>query len=258
MFAFCFEGVGCFKKLFCLRIISWDYISYLHDSACDGSGFIEGNNLSFAGHFLSSCSFKQDSILCTNSVADHNCNRSRKSKRTRTADYQNRNCTCYRITDSLSNKKPDNKGHCRNSNNSWNKYSRNLICNFSDRSLSCCGITYHADNSCEGSVLTNAGSFANKEARSVYCSSRNSASGLFFNWKTFTCEGCFVYGTLTFNYNSINRNTVAWANNKMVPDFDFFNRHCFFGSISSSSFNKYRSFRSHLHQRLKGICSFSF
>ena len=258
MFAFCFECVSCFKKIFGLSIISWDYISYLHDSACDGSGFIEGNNLSFAGHFLGSGCLKQDSVFCTNSVADHNRNRSRKSKRTRTADYQNRNCACHCITNGLSNKKPDNKSHCRNSNNSWNKYSRNLICNFSDRSLSCCGITYHADNSCKGSVFTNTGSFANKEARSVDRSGRNSASSLLFYRKTFASEGCFVYCTLSFNYNSINRNTVAWANNKMVPDFDFFNRHCFFGSISSSSFNKYRSFRSHLHKRLKGVCSFSF
>ena len=89
---------------------------------------------------------KQDSMLCTHTISNHDGNRSCKSKCTRTADNQNGNRSCKRISYRSSYEHPDHKCHDCNADNDWYKYAGYFICDLRNRRFRCRCITYHMND----------------------------------------------------------------------------------------------------------------
>ena len=132
-------------------------ISHTWFALCDRTGLIECHDLYLACFLQRNGRLKQDSMLCTHTISDHDGNRSCKSKCTRTADNQNGNRSCKRISYRSSYKHPDHK--CRDGNTDHNryKYAGYLICHLRNRRLRRRRVTYHMDNLRQRCILTDTG-----------------------------------------------------------------------------------------------------
>ena len=163
MFALFLQRIGNCQKFRFTPAIYRNHIRNLRFSLCNRSGFIQCHNLCFPGFLQRYSRLKENTVFGAHSVADHDGNRCSKAKCTRTTDNQHRNSSCQSKTNCMTGDKPYDNGYHRNYNNSRNKYTGNLVCNFCNRCLCCSSITYHLNDLRKSSVLTDSCSFtANK------------------------------------------------------------------------------------------------
>ena len=121
-------------------------IRYTRFTLRDRTSLIECNDLYLACLLQRNGRLKQDSMLCTHTISNHDGNRSCKSKCTRTADNQNGNRSCKRISYRSSYEHPDHKCHDCNADNDWYKYAGYFICDLRNRRFRCRCITYHMND----------------------------------------------------------------------------------------------------------------
>ena len=89
------------------------YIRNNRSTLCYCSRLIEDDYSCLACLLQSCCSLKQDTVLCTHSISNHDRNRCGKSQRTRAADHKYRYSSRQRVANFLSGNKPyDHSNHC--------------------------------------------------------------------------------------------------------------------------------------------------
>ena len=253
MFTFFLQSAGKCEKFCLCNSLCRKNISYFRLTACNGSGFIQCDDLDFSCFLKRNCCFEKNSILGTHTVTDHNGNRCCKAKCTGTADNQHGNSSCQCITKRMACKKPDDRcDHC-NGDHCRYKHSGNTVCDLCDRCLCGCRVTDHFDDLGKGGILSDSGCFTFDKSGLVHSCRRNHISGFFVNRNTFTSQRGFVNCSSSFQDYSVYRNILSRADNKSFSLLNLFNRNGKFLSVSYYNC----SFRSQLHEAFQCIGCFS-
>ncbi len=87
MFTFLFQANGQTKQLIFTDANRWYQFGDCWLAAGDGAGFIQCHNLNLTGFFERCGCFEQNSMFCSNAIADHNGNRRCQTQRTGAADH---------------------------------------------------------------------------------------------------------------------------------------------------------------------------
>ena len=85
MLRFCLKRIGACQELIFRDTLRRDDIRHFRLAACDSTGLIHDHDLRSAGLFQRCSRFKHYTVLGSESVADHDRDRSRKSERARAA-----------------------------------------------------------------------------------------------------------------------------------------------------------------------------
>ena len=254
MFAFFLQCTGQSEKLCFCNSLCRENICYLRLTACNGSGFIQCDDLDFSCFLQGNGCFEKDSVFGTHTVADHNGNRCCKAKCAGAADDQNGNSPCQSITEGLSCKKPDDRcdhcdcDHCRY------KHTGNTVCDLCDRCLGGCRITDHFDDLGKGGILSDSGRFAFDKSGLIHSCRRNHISGFFINRDTLAGQCGFIDCGGSFQDHSVHRNILSRADDKGFSFLNLLNRN---GKFLSLSYHD-RSFGCQLHKAFKRIRCLSF
>ena len=249
MLAPSFQGICNIHELFFWNAFcGYDVCNY-RVSACYGSGFIQNNHI-YLTHFLQRLGcLEQNSLLGSNAISYHDCNRCRKSQRTRTTDHQNSDCPFKGIARGLSNSHPNYKRKSRKCNYNRNKDSGHLIRNLGNRCLCCRGVTDHLDDFGEGRIFTYMGGSAFYISGLVNGRCGHLVARSFINRNGFACEGRLVNCGCALQYHTVHRNPLAGFNNENVIHHNLLCRN---GDFISVSYNEC-SIRGKCHEAFKRI-----
>ena len=220
---FCFRNSVCREK-----------VSHFRLSACDGTCFVECDDLYFASFFERNCCFEEDAVLCAHAVADHNRNRSGKAKCARAADDKNGNSAGKCVAEFMSGQKPDNGCNDRNCDDCRYKNTGNTVCDLSNRCFGGCGITDHFDDLGECGVFAYTGCFAFDKSGLVDGGSGNKITGSFVNRDAFAGQCRFVDGAGTFDDHTVDRNVLTRAYDENITFFDLFDRNGGFLTVTEN------------------------
>ena len=111
MLALFLQGVGQLQKLRLIDALCRENVRSLRFAACDGSGLIQGYDLSLAGGLQGCCSLEHDAVFRAHSISYHDGYGRRQSQGTGTADNQYGDTSCQREAYALSCQQPDDNGH---------------------------------------------------------------------------------------------------------------------------------------------------
>ena len=254
MLTFFLKGVGLDEKIIFGYVICRENVCDFRMTACDGSGFVKGDNLDFSSLLKGNSIFEKNSVPGPHSVSNHNCDRSGKAKGTGAADHKNGDSSCKGISEFMAGKQPDNGGYNCNCDNSRDKNTGNAVSNLGNWSLGGCSIADHFNDLGECGVLTHTGGFTFDKTRLIYCGCGNKISGSFVNRDAFSCKRGFIHCTGTFDDHTVYRNVFTRAYYEDVSFYHLVNGNCGFAVISDDN----SSLWCKLHQALQGICGFSF
>ena len=246
MLAFFLKSIGKGEKLLFGDAFCWENVRHLRLSACDGSGFVKGNNLDLSSLLKRNSSFEKNAVFGTHSVTYHNGNRGGKAKGTGAADHKHGNSSCKSVAEFMSGKQPDNGGDNGNGDNSRHENTGNPVCDFGNRSLGGSCVADHFDDLGECGIFPYAGCLTFDETGLVYSGSRNPVSCCFIYREAFSCKGSLVYCTGAFQDHAVNGNAFAGTYNKHIAFYHLVNGNSGFRTVSDDC----GSFGSKLHQTL--------
>ena len=115
------------------RNVKSDYIRDKGLTLCQSAGFIYHNRIDFVRRLQRLAGLYQNAVFSAFTRADHNCNRSGKTQRAGTADYQNRNGYGKCKLNRRAVHKPKTSRRYRNANYRRYKNARNFISQFCNR-----------------------------------------------------------------------------------------------------------------------------
>ena len=206
-------------------------IRYTRFTLRDRTGLIECNDLYLACLLQRNGRLKQDSMLCTHTISNHDGNRSCKSKCTRTADNQNGNRSCKRISYRSSYKHPNYKCHDCNADNDRYKYTGHFICDLRNRRFRCRCITDHMNDLRQRRILADTGCLTEQISGLIECRSRYWIARILVNRDTLSGQCGFIDCTVSFLNKSIHRNILTRTDCKQIADMELLDWHCLLHTI---------------------------
>ena len=254
MFAFFLQCTGkCEKFCFCDSLCRKN-IGYFRLAACNGSGFIQCDDLDFSGFLKRNGCLEKNAVLGTHTVTDHNGNRCCKTKCTGAADNQHGNSSCQCITKRMPGKKPDNGcDHC-NGDHCRYKHTGNTVCDLCNRCLGGCRVADHLDNLGKGGILSHSGCFTFDKSGLVHSCRGNHISGFFVHRNTLSGQRRFIDCSSSFQDHSIHRNILSRADSKSFSFLNLFDGNGKFLPVSYYN----RSFWCQFHKAFQCIGSLTF
>ena len=247
MLAFAFQGQGKLQQFILLRIA--DNIRHLGFSLGDGAGFVQNNDLRLSGLLQRDGRLKQNTVLGTHAVANHDGHRGSQAQGTGTADDQHGNATGQGKGKIPAQKQPDNGGRHRNGNNRRNKHTGDLFSNFRNGGLGCRRIGNHFDDLGKGGVLPYPTGPAAQEAGLIDGSSGDPVAHRLVHRDAFAGEGGFIDGAAALQDNTVHGDALPGADNKDIILLHLFNGHRDLLPIPDQG----RSLGSQIHQALQSI-----
>ena len=181
MLALLFKRQSEVKKLLLRRSADKHNVGHLRLAFSYRTGFVKRNDL-YSSRFLE-CrrSLKEYSLFRSYAVSDHYRNRRCKSECARTAYYEDRNASCECVAYRLARYKPRRRCNYSYGYYHGNEYSRDLVCDLSDRRFSCRRIAHHFYYLRDRRILSDARRLAFQESGLVYRRRRHRASHNFIN-----------------------------------------------------------------------------
>ena len=210
-----------------------DNIGHHRFSLGDCTRLIHDNRLDRVGGFQRLCGLDQNSVCGAAAGADHDCGRSRKSKRTWTGDNQNGNGDGQRKFKGCSQDHPDNSGNNGNGNDNRDENAGYLICKLCDRSLGTGRFIHETDNLCKSGFVPDFGCLHFEISTLIDSCADNFISGLLVNRNTFACYRRFINGGRAFHQDSVYRDGFAGLYNQYITFFQFFHRNCGFHTVTN-------------------------
>ena len=248
MFTLCLKRIGGFQK-FCFTDSFRKDIRHLRGSFRDRSGLVERNDLNLAGIFQRLTGLEEDAVLCAEAVADHDCDRGRKSQCTRTRDDKHGDAPCQRKGEGLSGKQPADRGDHRDRNDKRHKDSADLIRNAGDRRLGGCRIRDHLNDLRQRGIFPDPGCPGTDIAAFVDRCGTDEIAFRLIHRNAFTGQCGFIDACHAFRNDAVHRNAFAGAYRKDIADGNFFDRNRHFLIVS----DQHRSLRCQLHQTFQRI-----
>ena len=129
-------------------------------SARDRSRLIKSRDLNISCFLKCLSVLEQDTVFCSDTVADHYGNRSRQTKCAWTADYKDAYSAGEGESCCLPDQKPQDRRDDRDTYDCRYKIPRDGIRKFCDRCFGGCRIADHLNDLCEGRVFSDPGSLA--------------------------------------------------------------------------------------------------
>ena len=195
VFAALFQRGGKGQQIMTRQAVGGDKIRYTRLASGDGAGFIECDNLGLAGFFERNGGLKKNAVLCTQTVADHDGNRSRQAQRTGAADDQHGNAARQRETDRFAAEQPNRCRKDGKSDDGRHKYAGYLVGNLCNRRFCRRRIGNHFDNLRKGRILADARGFAAQETGLIARCGGNAVANGFIDRNALSGQRRLVDGT---------------------------------------------------------------
>ena len=146
MFALLLQCIGKLHELLSAPAFRRKDIGHSRLSRCDRTGLVQCNRLHLACLLQGNSGLKQDTVLGTLAVADHDRNRRCKSERARAADDQHGDSSRKRKPKGLPCEQPADDRHSCDRDDRRHEHAGNGIRDLCNRRFGCRRVTYHPDD----------------------------------------------------------------------------------------------------------------
>ena len=241
-------------KQICFGAICGNQIRYPGFTAGNGAGFIQSNDLGFACFLQGNGGLKENAVLGTLTVANHNGDGRGQTQGTGAGDDQHADAPCQGVTERLPAQQPHNGGNGGNGYHHRYEHTGNLVRHLGNGGFGSGCITDHADDLGQGGILAYTGGTAADKAGLVDGCGRYAVSLHLVRRNAFAGQGGFIHGSAAFQNDAIHWDAFTGAHHKDISLLHLLDGHGYFCTIA----HKGGGLRGQVHQAAKSISGFAF